>query len=66
MTQQNTSGTPDPRVMENAIAALRQQRNAAMDQIAALQGRLSVVEQDLVAAKAELAKFKSKPNELSK
>jgi hypothetical protein len=53
------SAAPDPQFVQNAIAVLQQQRNAANDQVAQTQAQLAVTQGKLDAALKELADLKA-------
>jgi hypothetical protein len=54
------SAAPDPQFVQNAIAALQQQRNAANDQVAQAQAQLALTQSKLDAALKELVELKAK------
>ena len=54
------SPAPDPQFIQNAIAALQQQRNAALDQVAQAQAQLAVAQGQLASAKKGLEDLKAK------
>lgn len=55
-----SSPAPDPAFVQNAIAALQQQRNAALDQVAEARAQLAVAQGQLASAKKELEELKAK------
>jgi hypothetical protein len=50
---------PDPQFVQNALAALQQQRNNALDQAAQAQAQLAVAQSQLASTKKELDALKA-------
>lgn len=57
---------PDPAFVQNAIAALQQQRNSALDQVAQAQAQLAVAQGQLASTKKELEDLKAQKADESK
>ena len=53
------SPAPDPAFVQNAILALQQQRNSALDQVAQAQAQLALTQSQLASAQKELAALKA-------
>lgn len=49
---------PDPETLQRVLAAMREQRNAALDAVAMSEARAAKLEAELEKLKAELAKAK--------
>jgi hypothetical protein len=50
---------PDPQFVQNALAALQQQRNSALDQAAQAQAQLAMAQGQLASMKKELDDLKA-------
>jgi|HubBroStandDraft_6_1064221.scaffolds.fasta_scaffold65276_6 hypothetical protein len=59
LAQSGAALGPDPQFVQNALAALQQQRNRAQDEAAQAQAQLAVVQSQLASTKKELDDLKA-------